>query len=577
MIKNDKILVQCKQLLEDRNMTELLKILSYDENREFVVVSGWELIGLLCKQIGYDSNDQNSFNCIKLLQKVCSAKEIILGLDLENCYSENAFLVVITVYTDAFLKLQRGQTVHLKNICKNIVEHLDQLLQNSKNISLKNYQLKANNASNLNQILLVVKKYERFCFSLKDFVLKITEKLIHEKYDDLESYLFEKSIKQNGWSAYDTEACRNILCEFVFKVLEQLIECLPLLKHPSMIEIKSCFTVFVDSVLKIKRITDMFGFYASMKFDISNALCKAESSNKIFIYNNLGFTLFLYLIYIHGLVFQEIPLVYRIESVLLTVMPHLNMMIKRPDAVSFEIGMEFLFYLLSCISCNELEKEHILYKHLLMGFYFVMVWGVNKSRREKAKEAFEELLQKFNARSKFALISHVYESSHHAGMEALCISLMNNLLMTEYPDFEQCQNISSLALKYIEFVGGETHILLDSDRLLAGLNFLRFWFLKDPLHVNKTGIWSKTGEIEKCLNILQHGIDISRHEFEEVIKNGLSKADIEKLQAVSKMISGGTSLNSMEDTEKIATIKKAVCLLELMASIVARIREIAYN
>ncbi|XP_065647393.1 glomulin isoform X4 [Hydra vulgaris] len=550
MIKNDKILVQCKQLLEDRNMTELLKILSYDENREFVVVSGWELIGLLCKQIGYDSNDQNSFNCIKLLQKVCSAKEIILGLDLENCYSENAFLVVITVYTDAFLKLQRGQTVHLKNICKNIVEHLDQLLQNSKNISLKNYQLKANNASNLNQILLVVKKYERFCFSLKDFVLKITEKLIHEKYDDLESYLFEKSIKQNGWSAYDTEACRNILCEFVFKVLEQLIECLPLLKHPSMIEIKSCFTVFVDSVLKIKRITDMFGFYASMKFDISNALCKAESSNKIFIYNNLGFTLFLYLIYIHGLVFQEIPLVYRIESVLLTVMPHLNMMIKRPDAVSFEIGM---------------------------GFYFVMVWGVNKSRREKAKEAFEELLQKFNARSKFALISHVYESSHHAGMEALCISLMNNLLMTEYPDFEQCQNISSLALKYIEFVGGETHILLDSDRLLAGLNFLRFWFLKDPLHVNKTGIWSKTGEIEKCLNILQHGIDISRHEFEEVIKNGLSKADIEKLQAVSKMISGGTSLNSMEDTEKIATIKKAVCLLELMASIVARIREIAYN
>ena len=46
----------------------------------------------------------------------------------------------------------------------------------------------------------------------------------------------------------------------------------------------------------------------------------------------------------------------------------------------------------------------------------------------------------------------------------------------------------------------------------------------------QTGIWDKIDQVEKCLSVLQHGIDVSRHEFKEILENGLSKKDVEKLQ-----------------------------------------------
>ena len=116
------------------------------------------------------------------------------------------------MFSIEFIKLQKGQAMHLKCICANMSAQLEELLKSSKDIPFKSHQLKTNNLIGENQISTILKKYECFCISLKEFILKIADKLTRAKYKDLESYLIEAPLKNNGWNDYDIHLCRSILC-----------------------------------------------------------------------------------------------------------------------------------------------------------------------------------------------------------------------------------------------------------------------------------------------------------------------------------------------------------------------------
>ncbi|XP_064599170.1 glomulin-like isoform X2 [Liolophura sinensis] len=200
--------------------------------------------------------------------------------------------------------------------------------------------------------------------------------------------------------------------------------------------------------------------------------------------------------------------------------------------------------------------------------------------RQLAVKLLPYFINKFTLQGRYKLMEFVLHKTSHSGIASLVVKMIKDQLAAVLKSKDSgkpfvgasLEKLVSFALKLPE---GATSDLLDqSDRIMAGLNLVRFLVLSDSPTVNKTGVWSRLEIIEgEFLNPLKTGINMSRAHYDMELKNIKSGRKTSDEIEMNVNVNGVNSLE-MSEQEKVQVLQNAVVTFDLMESVHGRVSEI---
>lgn len=239
------------------------------------------------------------------------------------------------------------------------------------------------------------------------------------------------------------------------------------------------------------------------------------------------------------------------------------------------------------IGPNALELE--IYTNLLEKIVKVMVYCESYNERKRASSIFEKyILSAFNMEARYSIIIHLYYRSHHSGVLGLVTGLVKTSIIQSLETTPRCtyffgNNLESLLKHACNLAHGSTTDLIEiSDEIIAGLNLLRFLFIRDLS--NETGIWDLIHTLENnFLKPLRQGIDLSKAHWRTKIKD-LKEAKSNRSHSsceteVAKVILtvGNQNLPAMPIEQKLEISHQILCGLDVMESLLIRVDECIVN
>jgi len=228
------------------------------------------------------------------------------------------------------------------------------------------------------------------------------------------------------------------------------------------------------------------------------------------------------------------------------------------------------------ISLKLLKKESLnndefeIGKDISMGLTKVMVWCDQKDMRDASKRQFDILLTKFTLATRYSILKHLYDKSDHSSLRGYLIDVTNNIFKKDAEETIPKSEIKRLSIHFLSFEQGE-NVLQESERLNASLNFIRFWMLRDPKRVNKTGIWDNLEEITNKCKHIRNGVEVSIGEYHKFLQGGMKNGGVE----LELTIPGMEVLGNLQPDEKRMMVQRACLTMEMMLSVIIRILEIS--
>jgi len=315
---------------------------------------------------------------------------------------------------------------------------------------------------------------------------------------------------------------------------------------------------FIITIFKVVTLPDLLDFLKSEK--------------KI---STFGVTVFLHYILTQQICYDELPLVYSLQSMYWFVAPYISFGLLRTDENSICLSLNLLQFTVGNLPNKVfiIDQDWIGYS-LLKGLSNVMVFCGDKKLRGLAKIKFETVVSKYNDLVKFILLRKLYEDSEHPGLLGYLISLTNNALQAIHevdPTDEIFVNIRLLFDLYLQVVLGETNVLQESDRIMAALNLLRYWLLRDS---KKMFEWYSRSSMERNLQLILNCVDVSKVELQKLVQSLDGETDDSDTIAIELIIPGGETMQDLPNAEKKKMMAHALCTLDMMASVIARTNEI---
>jgi len=542
-MNENEYLVRCKETLDNGNFHLLVTLLQDKDNEDLIRLVGWELVSVICKAVANSDDTQTKTleEPMNILLELCTAKEYLLGIT--ECLSPSIsttpckFDLIVTMTARALLKLQRNHGKHLEDICDQIISCVYNFFDG--NMVTDDTEVKNTIESAKTTVL--------------SFIKLINEKLERKKQSELDLYLEEKYTCTNGWNELAVRCCRKTMLKFIFHFLEFMV---PDQKKNSFD--KEDIKQFIITIFKVVTLPDLLDFLKSEK--------------KI---STFGVTVFLHYILTQQICYDELPLVYSLQSMYWFVAPYISFGLLRTDENSICLSLNLLQFTVGNLPNKVfiIDQDWIGYS-LLKGLSNVMVFCGDKKLRGLAKIKFETVVSKYNDLVKFILLRKLYEDSEHPGLLGYLISLTNNALQAIHevdPTDEIFANIRLLFDLYLQVVLGETNVLQESDRIMAALNLLRYWLLRDS---KKMFEWYSRSSMERNLQLILNCVDVSKVELQKLVQSLDGETDDSDTIAIELIIPGGETMQDLPNAEKKKMMAHALCTLDMMASVIARTNEI---
>lgn len=253
-------------------------------------------------------------------------------------------------------------------------------------------------------------------------------------------------------------------------------------------------------------------------------------------------------------------------------------------------GLNLMGEILKRIARNSLTSnllELSMYFDLFDILVKVMIYSNNDKERKLALNTFQEYVKMFDIEARYLIVLRLYQISEHSGLLSLTTGICKDCIIEciqakpPIPYFlgSNLETLLKLACKLQH--GSSSDLVELLDEVIAGLNLLRFLFIRDKN--NQTGIWNLVDQLEKdYLKPLRKGIDLCRahwkvktKDLEEQKKTHkvTENIELENSDAEVTLTVGGENLPAMPIQEKISFCYQAVNGLDVMESILIRVNE----
>ncbi|XP_053631193.1 glomulin isoform X1 [Cherax quadricarinatus] len=300
--------------------------------------------------------------------------------------------------------------------------------------------------------------------------------------------------------------------------------------------------------------------------------------------SQLSLATFLYCVLGQDMGVDYVPCVYAHQYVFLTCLPLISNLLQEKEHIPIHKGLILAKALLDKLPQKSLPSEtheakaHSIFPRLLIG---IMTFCDNRKLGSMALDVFQMHIRKFDSIGRRKLIQSLLLSVKHSGVLSLVIhELKENIacsLNKEMldPNFsgKQLRNLVQLACSLPD--AEKTDMLEWSDCIMAALNLLIFLFLRD--HENKTGIKEVVPVLQQgYLSQLQKGLDLSKGHYELKLKD-LTSLSRKTNRMDMNVCVGNTVLPNMAPDQEKTIVQTAICSLDMMQCVLARVTQAIEN
>ncbi|XP_065068579.1 glomulin-like isoform X2 [Rhopilema esculentum] len=607
-VLSDDFLDAVRQCLEENSASEVLELLCDDSFKDVIEFSGWEIISIIFPYSNFIPLKRDYHEIMERLNKVCSAKEMILGLteNLGIIASLQSLKFALDYLQKAIMRLSWKQVKLVKACCLDISKLFLQLAKSKfaeiemrgmeTDLACSNSQ-NSNDDSKLNNDVVVSRNLEaetrkdrsscgvasnesdnvdemvqkRFCCMVKIGLLFIGP------------FLDGKLIAGCNFDEKDIKAIAiNFLCT--------------LLVNPV-----SSYQI-VGTCQEKTEWTQTRCIYCSQTSDsISSCIMNAFSSFKIpytkfletglniedrVLENDAKATLS-YLMLVKDIGTKYCPFVLSVEYLLKVNLEPMLQFLKRNDYQGRKKSLDLAESLLHRVREFALSLEFldsIAACSLFQNLTEIMVSDSNQDFRNRSLHLFRFSLKRFDTPSRSILLRKLLRSIKHSGVCSLIVQCIKDEVLqldSKLSDQSLVKKItpSFLELTYLSFdpiLQHDCDIVMEAERFIAALNLLRFLLLRSAENNDKFNILANFHKMEeRYLSVLQKKTEDSYAEISchlNESRNEIKSSTSERKEDASTDCS--FSLKHLELSGNIESLQLSLNTLDIIRSLLARIAEL---
>ncbi|XP_051868825.1 glomulin, FKBP associated protein a [Pristis pectinata] len=553
------------QCLEEGHAAELLKILQDEQNKDFFICMGWNLVGPVVNCTLKDEQQiEDREIYLKILDhvvEISNPKELLLGLleKIEDSFGKNISKTIL-------LLLQPLQTVLLK--MKHKKAYSVGLALATIQSQLSKLPVPINDEQHKQDAYELCKCYMAVSSFVKPFLDEVTQTTNSKRnpsYNELKEELlkfFMKCLEYPLLTAQlqplTEEIEDNSLRVFAAEIVVFLVaigESLPAL--------------MVHQLLKSrKKLQEIDPLQEDIKYP-TNSLASLA-----------------YLLFVQQIGIDQFPAVYSPAYLLQFNLEYISALISRTEESILSKGLELYECCLLKIEDNHLSHKYLEIKNILgvpQDLVKVMTLCPFEHVRKWSLKIFQQNIDKFDSEGKYKLFRCLWKTTHHAGVQGYIIQNIKNqidlALKTSNGNgwFSGPQLIPLLHLVLSLPEGAETDLLQNSDRIMESLNLLRYLVIRDNEWENRTGLWTDLFWIENFLKPLRTGLNMSKAHYEAEIRNKRENQKIKDTpdhETQCSLTVGGKKLPKMTNAMQLEVLQSAIYTFDVMESVQARIEEL---
>ncbi|KAJ3595532.1 hypothetical protein NHX12_004835 [Muraenolepis orangiensis] len=202
--------------------------------------------------------------------------------------------------------------------------------------------------------------------------------------------------------------------------------------------------------------------------------------------------------------------------------------------------------------------------------------------RTKGLKVLQLSIDKFNVEAKYKFFQCMLKISSHSGVEGYIIkNIRNQIDFSLKPGNENdwFLGVHLMPLLRQVFVlpdGPETDLLQYMDRLMESLNVLRYLVIRDKVTENQTGVWTElTQTEERFMRPLRVGLNMSKAHYEMELRRTMegNKGKVKEKSLLSVAV-GDEQLPNMTSESQIQALHSALHTFDMMESVLVRIEEL---
>ncbi|XP_067846020.1 glomulin, FKBP associated protein a [Heptranchias perlo] len=552
-----------RQCVEEGHAAKLLEILQEEQNKDFVVCMGWNLVGPIVSCALRDEREiEHRENCLKILDhivQISNPKELLVGLleQVEEAFGNNiskTILLLLQPLQTVLLKMKHKKAYSVGLSLATILSQISQLP-----VPFTNEQRK----QDVHELCKCCMAVTSFVKPFVDEVSQTTESKRNSSYNELKEELLKFCMKSLEYPLLTAqlhplpeEIEENSLRTFAAEILVFLLaigESLPVLMVHQLLQSR-------------KKLREIDPLEEDIKYP-TNSLASLA-----------------YLLFVQHIGIDQFPAVYSPGYFLQFNVEYIAALIRRTEESILSKGLELYEHCLLTVEDNSLSHKYLEIKNILsipQDLVKVMTLCPIEHLRKWSLKIFQQYIDKFDPEAKHKLFRCLLKTSHHAGVQGYIIqNIKNQIDLALKPGnkngcFSGPQLIPLLHSVLSLPEGAETDMLQNSDRIMASLNLLRYLVIRDKEWENQTGIWTDLFWIENFLKPLRTGLNMSKAHYEAEIRGKRENRKIKDAPETKYSLTvGGKTLPKMTTGMQFEVLQSAIYTFDVMESVQARIEEL---
>ncbi|XP_061428284.1 glomulin [Lethenteron reissneri] len=283
------------------------------------------------------------------------------------------------------------------------------------------------------------------------------------------------------------------------------------------------------------------------------------------------------------------PAVYSPEFLLQRTLCYVSAMLQTNEEAVTLKGMALLEWALGQAAPRALGRpllELPVFLQLPQDLIKVMTLCPAEQLRRRSLSLFQSYLERFEPAATHTLYRVLFRTSSHAGVAGLLIHAVKtqvDLALQGSADGDRACFLGPSLVPLLHSAlslerGAETDLLQGSDRVMAGLNLLRYLVIRDPPWENRTCVWTELSRLEeRFLRPLRTGLSLSRAHYDNELRrarSGDARRDSVADGAGLSVSVGGDPLPSMPPKQRAQVLQLALFTFDLMESVMVRLEEL---
>ena len=297
----------------------------------------------------------------------------------------------------------------------------------------------------------------------------------------------------------------------------------------------------------------------------------------------MGLACLAFLAYGEGVAMDDHPQVYVPRHHLEINLTHAHMLLSSSEICVQHKGTLLIIGLLQKLDANTLSAVCLDDGSLLPVVDLIVelvISSQSKTLQQSTLSIIPTLLRVFIFKARLRLLSYLMNTYTHPGFIGYVVGLLKDQIHFCLQSGEMelnGKNLQPLLRKVFTLPQQvETDLLEEGDNILGVLNLLRYLIVRDPEHMNVTGIWQLMEMVQsQYLDVLRQSLNMSRAHYQLDLDKMLAdpKAGLNISDTLSFNVGSEVSHMPNRD-EKLALLRSALNRFDLIESLLGRVNDL---